>query len=111
MTKRRVVVLVLSALGARAIGCEEERAGDDVALGADGGGDAGDALGLVSDGAEDGDSGPGGTFGHCCVDDVLLSCFCPANAKCDFGTACADGGCVVGDGAVCPADSSDAESD
>ena len=45
-----------------------------------------------------------GTFGHCCVGEMLLSCFCPAEASCHFGTACADGGCVEGDGATCNGD-------
>lgn len=48
----------------------------------------------------DADETPG-TFGHCCVDDQLLSCFCPAGASCNFGSACSDGGCVAGDGAAC----------
>ena len=45
-----------------------------------------------------------GTFGHCCVDDLLVSCFCPSDASCmPFGVACADGGCVAGeDAAGCP---------
>lgn len=45
-----------------------------------------------------------GTFGHCCVGTMLFSCFCPADASCHFGTACADGGCVEGDGTACNAD-------
>jgi hypothetical protein len=45
-----------------------------------------------------------GKFGHCCVDGLLMSCFCPLTTTCRFGTACSEGGCVDGDGAACEAD-------
>lgn len=42
-----------------------------------------------------------GTFGHCCFESRLFSCFCPTGATCRFGIACDAGGCVGGDGSDC----------
>ena len=44
-----------------------------------------------------------GTYGHCCVDDQLLSCFCSADAACHFGVACREAGCIEGDVGACAA--------
>ena len=55
--------------------------------------------------ASDADAGPSddvtGSFGHCCVEQSLFSCFCPTGATCRFGVACDGGGCVEGDGSQC----------
>jgi hypothetical protein len=60
-------------------------------------------AGMDSGGEDARDERSSGTFGHCCVDGVLASCYCPSNVTCHFGTQCADGRCVEGDGAACPA--------
>jgi hypothetical protein len=101
---RKVVALALSALvGNVAIAaCSTDGAtGDAVdAHDSDARSSADAVIGDTSSEPEGSGDLPG-TFGHCCVDDQLLSCFCPADAACQFGVACADGGCVTGDGATC----------
>lgn len=42
-----------------------------------------------------------GTFGHCCFEQKLFSCFCPTGVTCHFGVACDGGGCAEGDGSRC----------
>ena len=59
------------------------------------------AVGLESGSDGDPSDDVTGTFGHCCVEGSLLSCFCPTGAACRFGVACEAGGCVEGDGSQC----------
>ncbi len=56
----------------------------------------------ASDAADAAEDGPTGTFGHCCAEGILTSCYCPAGVTCHFGFDCGGGTCVEGDGGACP---------
>lgn len=59
------------------------------------------AVGLTGDTGADSSTDLTGSFGHCCFEHKLLSCFCPTGGTCRFGVACDAGGCVEGDGGEC----------
>ncbi len=68
------------------------------------------AISAAADTMDAAEDSPTGTFGHCCVEGVLASCYCPAGVTCHFGIDCGGGICLDGDGGACPS-TRDAQSD